>query len=88
MTNLIERLMTAVVTEVNPDDGKTYTTKLGEEAAVEIAKWRALASDWRRACVAAYPDALEQLDEQSFQRLKVASDAAIKLQAYVDEVSK
>ncbi len=40
MTDIIERLIAAVITEVNPDDGMTYMTKLGEEAAGEIERLR------------------------------------------------
>lgn len=42
MTDLIERLHTAVITEVNPIDELTYPTMLGREAADEIERLRGL----------------------------------------------
>lgn len=41
MSDLIERLHTAVITEVNPIDELTYPTMLGREAADEIERLRA-----------------------------------------------
>jgi hypothetical protein len=41
MTDLITRLHTAVITEVNPIDELTYPTSLGREAADEIERLRA-----------------------------------------------
>lgn len=41
MTDIITRLHTAVITEVNPIDELTYPTNLGLEAAEEIERLRA-----------------------------------------------